>query len=285
MKPIGETSEGEGDTTPPLLLIDAKNALYRVAYASKSVDEGILILLRLMHTWIKQFKPQLLIAAWDAPRNTVWRRDVHPGYKDRDGSKYVDDLGPRIAAMQTVCHDLFEALGIKNLARDRMEADDLIYACAAVISPSPCIVISSDSDMTQIPHSLRNVRVFNGQKNCFSESTSILLKALAGDRSDSVKGYDGIGKVKASRILKERVYRESFFRDKGFDTLREALLLVDLASCPYLLDNKIYCLQELSKASCANTQLASDIIRNHKLKMVFMEQQGLFEAYKSIKAY
>jgi 5'-3' exonuclease len=276
------TNEGEGRKSPPLLLIDTKNTLYRVAYAGKSTDESILILLRLFNDWIKRFKPQSIVAAWDAPRSTVWRRDHHPGYKDRDGSRYVDDLGPRIAEMSTIARELFQHLNVRQIDRPRMEADDLIYACASCICPTECIIISSDSDMTQIPFLLRNASVFNAQKESFSEGTNILGKAIAGDRSDSVKGYEGIGKVKAERIIMERDFRQKFFEQRGFDTLRESMLLVDLQSCPYLLDNKIYCIQELAKPIKYDSAAALNVVRNYKLKMVYLESQRLLNAFSSL---
>jgi len=274
--------ENTGNSSPTLL-IDIKNTLYRVAYASKSADEGILIMLRLFNDWIRRFSPTGIVVAWDAPRNTVWRRDHHPGYKDRDGSRYVEDLGPRISDMSTIAAELFSSLGIVELSRPRMEADDLIYACASALCPSPCIIISSDSDMTQIPFLLRNAYVYNAQKEEFSEGTNILHKAIAGDRSDSVKGYDGIGKVKAKKIVEERAYRHDFFRAKGWDTLKESLLLVDLQSCPYLLDNKVYCLQQLSMPVSYDTAKAAAAITRHKCKLVYFEQQRLLPAFNLTK--
>jgi 5'-3' exonuclease len=278
------TTEGEGRKSPPLLLIDIKNTLYRVAYASKSSDEGILIMLRLFSDWIKQFKPSGLVAAWDAPRNTVWRRDHHLGYKNRDSSRYVDDLGPRIAEMSEISRELFTHLGIQQLSRDRMEADDLIYACASALCPDECVIISSDSDMTQIPFLLRNASVYNAQKEQMSEGTNILAKAIAGDRSDSVRGYEGVGKVKASRIINERDYRRTFFNDRGWETLRESMLLVDLQSCPFLLDNKIYCIQVLSEAIKVDTMAATEVVRRHKCKLVFVESQRLFPIFRAVRS-
>lgn len=281
-KPV--TTEGEGKKNPPLLLIDIKNTLYRVAYASKSSDEGILIMLRLFSDWVKRFRPSGLVAAWDAPRDTVWRRDFNPGYKNRDSNRYVDDLGPRISEMSEISKELFTHLGIRQLSRDRMEADDLIYACASALCPQDCVVISSDSDMTQMPFMLRNTSVYNAQKAQMAEGTNILAKAIAGDRSDSVKGYDGIGKVKASRIINEQDYRRKFFNDRGWETLRESMLLVDLQSCPFLLDNKIYCIQVLSEASKVDTMAATEVVRRCKCRLVFTESQRLFQIFRTIKS-
>ena len=275
-------SEGESRKSSPLLLIDTKNSLYRVSYASKSTDEGILILLRLFNDWIRKFKPSGIIAAWDAPRSQVWRRDHHPGYKDRDQNRYVVDHTERIAEMTAIMSEMMPCLGIRQLGRDRMEADDLIYACASVVCPDDCIVISSDSDMAQIPYLLRNVKVFNAQKEAFSDGMNVLSKALAGDRSDSVNGYDGIGKVKAEKLISERAYRQQFFQERGWDILRESMLLVDLQCCPYLLDNKIYCMQKLAEPVVADSSKAASVIKNHKLKLVFMEQQRLLPVFGSL---
>lgn len=273
---------GESPKSSPLLLIDTKNVLYRVAYASKSTDEGLLIMLRLFNDWIKRFKSCGVVAAWDAPRATVWRRDHHPGYKDRDGSRYVDDLGPRIAEMSSIARLLFDELNIRQVDRERMEADDLLYACASVLCPTECIIISSDSDMAQIPFLLRNVTVYNAQKEAFVEGANILGKAVAGDRSDSVKGYEGIGKVKATKLISERDYRHKFFLERGLDTLRESMLLVDLQSCPHILDNKIYCIQKLAEPLRYDSNKASDIIKQHRLKLVYLEQQRLLPVFRTL---
>jgi 5'-3' exonuclease len=273
------SGEGEG-SSPPLLLIDIKNALYRVAYASKSLDEGVLILMRHLGDWIKRFSPRQIVAAWDAPRNEVWRRDVSPSYKNRDGSRYIEDYGSRIIDMIPIVRNLFEDLGVVNLSKDRMEADDLIYACASMVNPQRCVIVSSDSDMAQIPHTLGNVSVYNAQDGNFMVPTSIMVKALAGDKSDSVDGYPGIGKVKANRIIAEHDYRKRFFDEHGWDTLQESLLLVDLSCCPFLLENKIYCLKELTKARSVNMKMVSQTIVKHKLKMVYVEQQRLLGPFR-----
>lgn len=84
---------------------------------------------------------------------------------------------------------LFRARAIQCL---HAEGDDIIYAAATqlAVESDDIIVITKDSDMTQIKYS--NVKIFNHQTDTFSTQDDpekyLDLKVLMGDSSDNING-------------------------------------------------------------------------------------------------
>ena len=141
----------------PSLLIDARNVLYRAVYAGKHDTRhevkyhNFVILLRQIVSWIRRYNPDSVHVFWDAPRKSVWRRKALKTYKDRSKNQYLDDIGEDLAITTKIAGEFFKVMNVRQYSKKEMEADDLIYAAASVMHPSPTVVVSTDSDMVQIP--------------------------------------------------------------------------------------------------------------------------------------
>jgi len=236
------------DAPKPILLVDGRNLMYRAIFANKngkgySKAHHFVVMLRFMWGWLDKFQPCAVNVFWDAPRKSVWRRKVFPGYKNRDGKKYRDDIKDDLIITQAAARAIFAHMGVRQYKKKGMEADDLIYSACRVLSPSPIIICSSDKDYEQIVFRMTNVRHYDPMKEKFTGAPDYdpaLAKALAGDTSDTIDGYEGIGPVKSGKLARSVTDLEEFLEARGKEPYIRNRLLVDMALCPYLLKNDLY---------------------------------------------
>ena len=268
---------------PPVLLVDARNLMYRAIFANKKGGGQIhhfTVMLRFMTGWIERFRPSAVCIFWDAKRETLWRRKVYEFYKVRDDSKYAVDIKEDLIYTQAAAKAIFEFLGVRQFEKPTMEADDLIYATCKILAPKPSIICSSDSDMRQIAFRMPHVKCFDPMNQVFTEDTDYdpaVQKALEGDSTDVVPGYTGIGPVKSekmARCLEERL--EFLAASRPADKKRGSdesgpkiyirnLLLVDLSLCPELLKNQLYAQFRFGVKPVFDKKQAMDLAHKHKV--------------------
>jgi 5'-3' exonuclease len=232
-------------TTGTHLLVDARNAIYRAIYAVRADRSDrvkyhyFVSLLRQMVHWMNRVRPTSVHIFWDAPRETVWRRAALATYKDRSNSNYVEGLAEDLAITTAVATDLFKVMGCRQYQKKQMEADDLLYAAVSVLHPHKTIIVSTDSDMIQIPYRFHSCSVFDPTKGIVSVPyhNPAHLKALTGDVADSIHGYYGIGPKKGQALLESPEDLQEYLSMKGAKTYYLNLLLIDLSLCPRLLCN------------------------------------------------
>ena len=258
----------------PALFVDARNALYRVIYAVRRDTRHqikyhyFVSFLRQIVSWINRFHPDSVHIFWDAPRETVWRRDYLKTYKDRDSSQYVQDISADLAMLTAVAKDFFACMGVRQYSQKRMEADDLLYAATVEIHPKPTIIVSTDSDMTQIPFMFASASVFD-PKECQIVPIPVhhpaQQKALMGDKADSIDGYFNIGPKKSAVLLEDMATMEQFLQERGRRTYHLNLLLTDLSLCPFLLKNRVYIRQKMAKPVIFDKAKVNDLVKEHKV--------------------
>lgn len=281
------------------LFIDSKNAMYRAVYAIKSQQErakysgktitpshSIVVLLRQITGWIREFKPSSVHLFYDAPRASVWRRKILESYKDRSSSQYIEDISQDLESCISISKELFKYLNVRQYFRENMEADDLIFAAASVRHPSKTIIVSTDSDMVQIPFMFNSCEVYNPSLGKIVEVPSInpaISKALIGDKSDNIKGYHGIGPKKGEVILEDGKKLQDFFGFKGNGTFKHNLLLTDLMLNPKLLSNKLYALKESSSDIAYDTKAILEIAKNHHINSIQSDFVDLIYPFEKLK--
>lgn len=235
------------------LLIDGRNVLYRSIYAGlndkkfqKSGDDYFTIIVRFIHHYYQLFRPESIHIFWDDSSENLWRTEFYPEYKaTRDNSDIIDIL----KRQYRLCLDLFRFFGFRQYYRKQQEADDLIYAFCRSFK-EPTIIISSDSDLRQIPYFLEHVEVFNPSTRAktadeviFEDSPTndvTIAKALIGDKADNIEGYRGVGPVKGNQYTNNVENRIEFLKQVDEEIYRRNRILIDLSLCPHLLDNMIY---------------------------------------------
>lgn len=266
------------------LFIDGRNCLYRAIYAVKADTRYqvkyhyFVILLRQISSWINIIRPSSVHVFWDAPRSTVWRRAVLETYKDRSKSQYVEDISEELKMTTKVANEFFPYMNVRQYIRKQMEADDLIYAATSILHPQKTVIVSTDSDMLQIPYSYVSSSVYDPAKKETIKTpvvSPVWQKALMGDKADSISGYNGIGPVKSAALLESHSDLRLFLDSKGADTFYMNLLLIDLSLCPRLLKNKVYIQKRLAEPVQYCNKTINELIMKHKV-------QGLLQEFNNI---
>ncbi len=275
----------------PALLVDVRNALYRSIYAVKADRRNSIkyhyfaAFLRQATSWMNKFRPESVHIFWDAPRKEVWRRKILPTYKDRATSTYVEDISEDLARTTAVAKDFFDHMNVRQYDKKTMEADDLIYAAVTMMHPRKTIIISSDSDMNQIPFNYSSCSVYDPSKQKMLEITDInpaIQKSLVGDKSDFIPGYHGIGPKKSENMLREPEQLQEFLKSSGPATYYRNMLLIDLSLNPKLLHNKVYVQRQLSKSVNFNAAEISNLINKHKVNGLLQEYADLVLPFQNL---
>lgn len=276
----------------PAMLIDAKNVLYKSIWAIKNdrrpghKNHYFTAFLRQLTKWMNQVRPSSVHLFWDAPRSTVWRRKILPTYKDRQIKDGVEDITEDLSNLTKIVKDFAQYLGIRQYERDCMEADDLIYTCVSVLHPNNTVIISSDSDMTQIPFRFSSSSVINASKSMDRIQTPtynpVYVKSLVGDKSDCIDGYYGIGPAKSAALLEDIDKLKDYFKLKGSKIFNKNMLLIDLSMCPQLLANTLYVRRKLFEDVLFDRQKIIEMINHHKVFDLQTEIADLIIPFKKL---
>lgn len=276
----------------PALLVDARNAIYRAVYAGMNDHSGrnyhsFVILLRLITSWINLKNPASVHIFWDAPRETVWRRKILATYKDRSDSNYVEGLAEGLANCTAVAQDFFKVMGVRQYSRKEMEADDLLYAAVSVLHPKKTWIVSNDSDMVQIPFRFTSCSAFKpeglgGEDVKVPDVNPAHLKALTGDKSDAIGGYNQIGPVRGRDLLLDPCAFAEFLQIKGKETYRRNMVLIDLSMCPFLLKNTFYVQKILAEKVTWDKAEINRLAMHHKVNGLQQEFMNLAQPFKDL---
>lgn len=280
-------------TSELALLVDARNAMYRAVYAGLSdrTDRPkyhfFVIFLRQIVSWMNIKRPSSVHVFWDAPRETVWRRKVLATYKDRSTSNYVEGLAEHMAKTTAVAQDILKFMGVRQYNRKAMEADDLIYAAVSLMHPKKTCIVSNDSDMSQIPFRFSSCGIFkpdglSGEDVITPDVNPAHLKALVGDKADTIPGYNQIGPVKGTAMLQDHAALAEYLAIKGSATYRRNLALIDLAMCPWLLSNTFYVQKVLAEKVVWDKSEINKSIMHHKINGLQQEFSDLVLPFKSL---
>ena len=216
------------------LLIDAKNCIYRAAWAA-AADQRFLesqydfsvILLRLIGRIVDRLKPKSLHIFWDSPRSTLWRLKILPQYKHGRGKTHdTIDVNHEVWRMSAAVRDFFDAVGARQYELKSQEADDLIYAFCRVVNDKT-IVVSSDSDLLQLLH-FDHVSIWTPASHKLIDSADeqeVQIKCLAGDKGDGISGYWQIGRSRAKALLSDETILNSFFESPAAKAKLEGIMV------------------------------------------------------------
>lgn len=271
------------------LLVDARNLMYRAIFANRKQSRyrnqhPFTIMLRFMVGWLDKFKPESVNIFWDAKRSTLWRMKVFVGYKDKP-DKYTIDIKDELISTQIAAKAMFSYMGCRQFSKDRMEADDLIYATCKVLAPSPIVVCSSDSDYQQLVFRMSHVKCFDPMRETFmplQDYDPVIQKALCGDKSDMINGYTGIGPIKSTAMARSSVDRQKFLDTAGMKPYIRNLLLIDLSLCPDLLKNQLYVQRILDAQPTFDKNKLFDLARKYKVGGFVTEYPRLAARFKQL---
>jgi len=275
----------------PALLIDARNIMYRAIFATKNDRRYdvkyhyFVIFLRQLTSFIRIHDPVSVHVFWDAPRKTVWRRKLHPTYKDRDNNPNIEDISAELSSTTEVAMKFLEHMNVRQYSRDTMEADDLIYSAVEQLHPYPSVIVSTDSDMTQIPFRFSSSKVYHPHRKEDVETPTIspvLQKSLVGDKADSIVGYKGIGPKKSAKLLADLGELHKFLKANGRRTFGFNMLLIDLSLCPKLLANRLYIQKKFAEEVAFSSKEINDLTMKYKVNGMMQEGPNLVPPFKKL---
>ena len=269
------------------LLIDGKNLLYRGIYASlntKTKDHFVAIS-RMVYSYFHNLDAKSVHIFWDDHKENLWRRDIQSDYKEadcRDKSKEVEE---KLVRYQAICEEVWQNMNIKQYKKDRMEADDLIFAFCYTV-PGTKIVVSNDGDMLQLPYRFEDVQVYNPSKKCICDRPKydpVSYKCLDGDVSDNISGYHGIGPKKAMKHIANSKSLWELLSERGPETYERNRRLIDLSLCPHLSENIIYVLEKINQETKFDKKMLVELLYNkHKIKGIMTEYKTIISPFKLI---
>jgi 5'-3' exonuclease len=187
-----------------------------------------------------------VVFAVDAPRNTVWRRELLPTYKANRDGEGKQQHAHTSALFAVACDDVIPGLvcahGCTVIAAKGAEADDVIAVCHRRIreySPGmDVVVISNDSDFIQLVDektsvvNLRNVVLESKYGGTSSHFTRV--KVIMGDKSDNIPQIaPKIGLKTAIRLANNQHMLDEVTRDAdAMERLHMNTKLIDFQHIP-----------------------------------------------------
>lgn len=218
-----------GGQTVNLLIIDANNIAARAFYALPSLMfEGnqtgaIYGFLRYLVEWYARWKPDAVAFCFD--EGTPKRREILACYKaDRygiDTDMHLKSKKMLHSQLLTLRREVLPRLGYLNVfSESGYEADDLIASlCSHRGDWDHVMIASSDHDLYQLLDD--GVMVYDPGKKELYDRTAFereygvepslwpTVKALAGCKSDNVKGVMGVGEKTAAKYLTGKLAAKS----------------------------------------------------------------------------
>jgi hypothetical protein len=232
--------------------------------------------------WINKFRPSQVIIAWDCSKDSVWRKKLHPGYKE---GRKGEDIKEALDKICTAGKAILPYLNVHTLCREHQEADDLIYAAAKALIPRPIIIISGDTDMLQIPWSMPNCRCYDPQRKDFldlPDTSPVVVKALAGDDTDNIDGYRGIGEQKGRGLARNPAELRKFLRVCGDKIFKLNLALVDISLNPASLNNQMHVLEALAAPVSFDKAKVMALATEHKVTGLMARFSEIVLPFKKI---
>jgi len=297
-------------SSAPILLVDARNLMYRAIFANRKEQKSgarlhhFTVMVRFMWGWLDKFKPSGVCVFWDAKKNTIWRKKILADYKVRNENELFEDIKDDLIYTQVSAKAMFAEMGVWQFSKDHMEADDLIYSACRTLSPRELIIVSTDKDYEQVIFRMQNVRLWNpmvdsgrGKFIGATDHDPAVAKALAGDKSDKVPGYSGIGPVKSAKMARNLREREEFLRNHdgclpqqkpvctvcgglGRKVFIRNLLLIDLSLNPELLKNDLYVQRVLVNRPKFNKAQIKAMAKKHKIAGLVGEYDRVIVPFK-----
>ncbi|WP_033160864.1 5'-3' exonuclease [[Mycoplasma] collis] len=207
-----------------ILLVDANLLLFKSFYASYSMQQNLFldeissefsantvhIFFSSLFNVLKTYKPTHLYLAFDSATKT-YRHNLNENYKS-NRKKIPDEIWTQFDWIKKI----LSLLNVKYENIPTFEADDLIASFNYKYKQDNAIMVwSDDKDLLQLVD--ENTSILCKKQNKFfiknyknfeevegiQPSQVVDYKSMVGDKSDNLKGINGIGELTAKRLLKK----------------------------------------------------------------------------------
>jgi DNA polymerase-1 len=193
-----------------ILCIDAMNFLHRARSGWQLGPAPVIFnFMRNFRAVVEQFKPSRVYFVLEG--RAQQRRDLLPEYKANRsveaGSKEAGELEKFFAQVKEIVGLLETTFPVSVVRHPRHECDDTIYNLVKRGTPAAeWIVVSNDSDFTQLLNEFSHVKLWNPMKKGYVPKPDydyVTWKSLRGDGSDNIPGIPGIGDRTAENIVED----------------------------------------------------------------------------------
>ena len=199
-------------------LIDASVYIFRAYFAlpesirdrDGNPAQAIHGFTRFLADLLRRARPRYIACAFDESLTSSFRNRLYPPYKANRALP-----PPELERQLAACRRMTRALGIKDYASRRFEADDLIGTLAKrhATPRRPAVIVSRDKDLAQLVNAndvfwdyasdeRHNQASLTAKLGVTPAQVPDLL-GLAGDAVDNIPGVAGIGAKTAVALLAE----------------------------------------------------------------------------------
>lgn len=250
-----------------LCLIDSSSLLFRSYYgvrplhtAAGEPTHAIYGFWRTLKKISDQLQPSHLVLVWDT-KGPTFRHEAYQDYKATRQAPPSDLITQKKAILEFA-----ETIGIRQLCKQGLEADDLLYSLAHDNLADQTVVITGDKDLHQLinektiifdPFKQKTITYdsFTAERG-FEPKHLLLYHSLLGDASDNIPGVRGIGAKTAEKLTQAHKTLDALYHaseNNPLPTRPEKLLLEQKESA--FLSQELFTLKYeatgLSLADCA----------------------------------
>lgn len=215
-----------------ILCIDGFNFLHRARAGFKGGDFSVVFnFFRNLRALVELHSPSRVYFVLEG--HPKWRYSIQPDYKaNRRLELPPDDAVPdpklvekldELVSFYRQAHlitDLLErCFPVSVVRHPDHEGDDVIFNLVKRSSSAvPWVIVSTDTDFTQLLVEFPNVRLYNPVTKAYVEAPDfdyVTWKALRGDGSDNIPGLPGIGDKTADGLVCDPDGLARLFEDKA----------------------------------------------------------------------
>lgn len=193
-----------------ILIIDAHNAIWRAMVFFGEITapkENVMAynFFRNLRSTVEQFQPNKIFMVWEG--HPKFRYDLYPEYK----ANRIVKTGSRQESVdiftkaKSIIKPIIKQLPITSVYAQEYEADDVIATLCEQLKEEEVVVLSSDSDYTQLlQKGYENLKIYNPIKKVFLENPEypyVIWKSLTGDKSDNIPKI--LSDYKTQKMLKD----------------------------------------------------------------------------------
>jgi DNA polymerase-1 len=203
-----------------ILCIDGMNFLHRSRSGFQMGPAPVIFnFMRNFRSLIEQFKPSRVYFVLEGKPQQ--RKDILPEYKANravvEGSVEAVERDKFFVQADEIVSLLKIVFPISVVRHPRFECDDTIYNLIKRSSTAvEWIVVSNDTDFTQLLNEFQHVKIWNPMKKTYVETPEydyVLWKALRGDGSDNIPGVPGVGDKTALELVSNLESLSNFLLD------------------------------------------------------------------------
>ena len=200
------------------LAIDGMNFLHRARAGMKFGPAPVVFnFMRNFRALVDQFSPnEIYFILEGKPQH---RLDISGEYKanrkiDPESEEYKERQ-KFFSQVDEILAVLRESFPVNVVRHPRFECDDTIFNLVKNGTGKNWIVVSNDSDFTQLLNGLNHVKIWNPMKKGWVAGTAydyVTWKSLRGDGADNISGLPGIGDKTAEELALNPEMLQSFLR-------------------------------------------------------------------------